>query len=85
MYLSCVVDMNEQVMYWLAAASNRPQISDPMMHIVESNGIAGGIWSESSVLVLLLLLCSAPLLSVLLILLLLLVLLLLMASHAIDN
>jgi hypothetical protein len=36
--------MNEQVMYWLAAASNRPQISDPMMRIVESGGIGGGIW-----------------------------------------
>ena len=26
------------------AASNRPAISDPMMHIVESGGISGGIW-----------------------------------------
>ena len=29
-----VWDMNEQVMYWLAAASNHPAISDPMMHMV---------------------------------------------------
>jgi len=40
-----VWDMNEQVMYWLAAASNRPQISDPMMRIVESGGIGGGTFS----------------------------------------
>jgi hypothetical protein len=36
--------MNEQVMYWLAAASNRPAISAPMMKIVEDGGIAGGEW-----------------------------------------
>ena len=31
-------------MYWLAAGSNRPQISDPMMAMVDSQGIRGGIW-----------------------------------------
>jgi hypothetical protein len=36
--------VNEQVMYWLAAASNRPQISDPMMAMVDHGGINGGIW-----------------------------------------
>eukprot|EP01052_Picozoa_sp_SAG31_P052944 SAG31_NODE_13326_length_876_cov_1.655084_1_plen_156_part_10 len=39
-----VWDMNEQVMYWLAAASNRPAISEPMMKIVEGGGISGGEW-----------------------------------------
>ena len=39
-----MADMNEQVMYWLAPASNRPEISDPMMRIVRDKGIAGGIW-----------------------------------------
>ena len=38
-----VWDMNEQVMYWLAAASNHPAISDPMMEIV-GGGTNGGIW-----------------------------------------
>ena len=40
-----VWDMNEQVMYWLAAASNRPQISEPMAEYVETHGAApGGLW-----------------------------------------
>jgi hypothetical protein len=41
-----VWDMNEQVMYWLAAASNRPQISEPMVQYVEAHGGApqGGLW-----------------------------------------
>ena len=40
-----VWDMNEQVMYWISAASNRPQISEPMCEYVEANGVtAGGLW-----------------------------------------
>jgi hypothetical protein len=33
-----VWDMNEQVMYWLAAASNRPEIADPMLRYLEGGG-----------------------------------------------
>ena len=37
-----VWDMNEQVMYWLAAASNRPDIADPMLKYMESGQSHGG-------------------------------------------
>jgi hypothetical protein len=36
--------MNEQVMYWIGAASNRPQISNPMEKWVEGGGTEGGLW-----------------------------------------
>lgn len=44
--------MNEEVMYWLAAASNRRQISDPMLRFMEINkpgtgyngGKVGNLW-----------------------------------------
>ena len=47
-----VWDMNEEVMYWLAAASNRRQISDPMLRFMEINkpgtgyngGKVGNLW-----------------------------------------
>lgn len=39
-----VFDMNEQVMYWIAAASNRPEISQPMQRYSEANPLEGGLW-----------------------------------------
>jgi hypothetical protein len=36
--------MNEQVMYWIGTASNRPQISTPMEAWVEGGGTNGGLW-----------------------------------------
>ena len=39
-------DMNEQVMYWIAAASHRPEISEPMCRFIEANAdkLSGGLW-----------------------------------------
>ena len=43
-----VWDMNEQVMYWISAASNRPEISAPLSRWAEGQGAssntAGGLW-----------------------------------------
>ena len=43
-----VWDMNEQVMYWISAASNRPEISAPLSRWAEGQGgstnTAGGLW-----------------------------------------
>mmetsp|Transcript_164734 Transcript_164734/g.528496 ORF Transcript_164734/g.528496 Transcript_164734/m.528496 type:complete len:965 (-) Transcript_164734:486-3380(-) len=41
-----VWDMNEQVMYWIAPASNRPELSRPMQRFIEQgDGVAaGGLW-----------------------------------------
>ena len=39
-----VWDMNEQVMYWIGAASNRPQITNPLETWVENGGTDGGLW-----------------------------------------
>ena len=38
-----VWDMNEQVMYWIAAASHRPLISEPMVRSVGLTDISIGI------------------------------------------
>ena len=37
-----VWDMNQQVMYWIAAAANRPEISEPLSDFIEAHG--GGLW-----------------------------------------
>eukprot|EP00658_Telonema_sp_P-2_P046191 TRINITY_DN3430_c0_g1_i10.p1 TRINITY_DN3430_c0_g1~~TRINITY_DN3430_c0_g1_i10.p1 ORF type:complete len:700 (-),score=109.31 TRINITY_DN3430_c0_g1_i10:79-2070(-) len=39
-----VWDMNEQVMYWIGAASNRPEISSPMEKWFEAGNRNGGLW-----------------------------------------
>ena len=39
-----VWDMNEQVMYWLAPASNRRAISEPMLRYLEKASGQGGEW-----------------------------------------
>ena len=39
-----VWDMNEQVMYWLSSASNRPEITGTLTRWFESGGNNGGLW-----------------------------------------
>ena len=39
-----VWDMNEQVMYWIGAASNRPEITAPLSRWMEAGASRGNLW-----------------------------------------